>query len=89
MSLEDLIEDRLKASGAAPEASAYAGIIADTASSPTSSVRVIIPEFSNSQTFGPAPWMPRGMLYPTKGDKALVVIDSDNEPWIVMWTPYD
>lgn len=39
--------------------------------------------------FGPCPWMPRGTLRPSKGDSALVIIDEQEEAWIINWWPYD
>lgn len=59
----------------------------------TEGVMVVIPSFSPILEHGPCPWSPRiidGSNYgiPTKGDRALVVISEEKEPWIVEWWPY-
>lgn len=38
-------------------------------------------------------WEPRlnadgSVRYPDRGDRALIIISDDKEPWIVSWTPY-
>jgi hypothetical protein len=39
--------------------------------------------------FGPCPWMPRGRDLPSKGDTALVIMDEEEEAWVIAWWPYD
>lgn len=52
--------------------------------------------FSRDLEEGPCRWSPRvevvgGNLqirYPERGDRALLIMSDDNEPWIVEWWPY-
>lgn len=69
---------------------AYEGMIAADALDLDDAVTVTLSDFDDGrQVFGPCPWMPRGELLPSRGDRALVVFSDDGDPWIVAWTPYD
>lgn len=62
--------------------------IAEDAASEASRVRIIIPNFSPTQYFGPCRWSARGDLLPSEGDHALAVIDDTGEYWVAVWWPY-
>lgn len=68
----------------------FPGRFADSASDPGDELRVIVPAFNRQIAFGPAPWAPRvdasgDPVYPTRGDRCLVAIDSAGDPWVLMW----
>src|SRR5688572_6170827 len=55
---------------------------------------VIIPNFDPNLKWGPCPWSPRIVSAaeygtPTQGDRALVMISDEKEPWILEWWPYE
>lgn len=53
-------------------------------------VMVSIYIFDGGETpFGPCPWQPRGRDMPRKGDTALVIMDEEEEAWVICWWPYD
>lgn len=63
---------------------AWAGRIADD---PTDDGVEVTLDAYGPLRFGPAPYMPRGATEPTRGDRALVVFDDGDEPWVVTWWP--
>lgn len=91
MTIDALINDdrpqRKRITGAAPVATGYAGIILDNPEDVNNAVRVRIPSFSTLHAFGPCPWMPRDGEFPSKDDPCLVILDDQENPWIVAWWP--
>lgn len=58
-------------------------------------VYVTVPYFDGGQSeFGPCPWTPRPLPdgtvdMPNKGDHALIVLDEEDDAWIITWWPYE
>lgn len=52
-------------------------------------VRVSIEESDHRFGYGPCPWMPRGDILPQAGDRALLVMSDDNQPWVIAWWPQE
>lgn len=70
-----------------PPLGAYAGEIAADAEV-DEPVPVTLGAFDGGlHLFGPCPWMPRGDVLPTRGDRCLVVFDDDGAPWVIAWEP--
>lgn len=89
MSIESLLPGQPgKADPIAKAAPLWQGVIAETAALATDELRVLIPGADNQQhSHGPAPFMPRGELLPTEGDRCLVAFDDDGDLWILAWVP--
>lgn len=64
------------------------GEAADTATADSDPIRVICPTFSRTAAIGPAPWPPRpDGARPQTGDRCLVAISDQGEPWVIAWEP--
>lgn len=54
-------------------------------------VEVVLPAYSVNLKFGPCPYMAKPAdgppVEPSRGDKALVVFDDKNDPWVAVWSP--
>jgi hypothetical protein len=46
---------------------------------------VVIPSYSPDDVWGPCPWAAHGASLPSAGDDALVGIDEEGNPWVLMW----
>src|SRR4051812_15548989 len=71
---------------------AHEAVVYDTPTHSTQPIRVIIPSFDPKQLWGPCPWSPiildsTELAFPSEDDRALVVISSEENPWIVTWWP--
>lgn len=69
---------------------AWSAVVATNAADVTQAVMVVIPRYHPQLRWGPCRWMPRGesLTYPTRGDKAIVMFDDTNTPFIVAWWPF-
>lgn len=72
--------------------SAWAGEIASAPSGGT--VDVKLTGYDKKLRFEDCPYMPRAATnpddppdQPARGDKALIVFDDNNDPWVVCWKP--
>lgn len=72
-----------------PEPSRFReAVFQNSASSPVSVLRVVIPEFSPDQPFGDpggVVWSPMGGAFPVAGDRALVAESDDGSWWVLAW----
>lgn len=67
----------------------WRGKIASSPPDFTTKVYVTIPDLDPNLKIGPARWQTRDPVgLPVKGDDCLVILDNDNEPWVVMWWPF-
>lgn len=78
-----------------PKPAAAPGIraarVANSAATPESELRVVIPSYDERQSWGPVHWAPRigaagAVVLPNKGDLGVVLIDGNDELWL-MWEP--
>lgn len=82
------LEELFPAASPDEPAGLWAGTILDTASVATDEVRVTLPGADGARhAHGPCPFVPRGAVLPSEGDRCLVAIDDEGDPWIVCWTP--
>lgn len=91
MSISELIPDDGPGFG---EPTVYIARILDTPVTVSDRVRVVIPEFSEEADWDPAPWTPRvddagAAVLPSAGDTAIVAFDTEDNPWIIAWWPYE
>jgi hypothetical protein len=68
--------------------------IVSTPADTSEGVMVVIPSFKPHIEHGPCPWSAHfvdGDTYatPSDGDRALVVVSEDQNPWVIEWWPYD
>lgn len=65
------------------------GVVDSNPADETEEVWVLIPRKDGGKSrYGPCPgWVPRLAALPTKGDRALVGFDDENEPWLLAWWP--
>jgi hypothetical protein len=70
----------------------FEGIFAENAATVDSMLEIIIPSFDLNQRWGPCPWTPRptdgGIDLPSRGDRCLVALDDNGNPWVIGWWPY-
>lgn len=73
------------------QSSGYEGIVQNDPGDEYGDLFVSIPELGVERDFGPCTWNARalttGLQIPTRGDIALVVFTTENDPWVVMWRP--
>jgi hypothetical protein len=50
-------------------------------------VEVTLDNFDRKLRFGPCAFMPIDGETPARGDRALVVFDENNDPWVACWIP--
>lgn len=91
MAIEDLLrkdhpDDR-------EEPQAFTAVVTETANSVTDLISVKLPQFDQRTRFENVRWSPRveedgTVIMPTRGDKALVILSDEGDPWIVEWWPY-
>lgn len=86
--LDELDDPKAKSSK-----SLWEGVIADDVEAATDDLFVLIPQIdAGKHNRGPCRWTPRplasGLLYPNKGDAALVAKDDQDNYWVIAWWPY-
>lgn len=88
--LDELIADTRAAAQRRP--AAHAGTVA-TGIDSDQRVMVLVREIQGRQTrVGPCPVMPRqdaqgARTWPVRGDRALVIADQFDRPWVACWEP--
>lgn len=65
----------------------YEGVVVADLSTADQLISIRLPD--QDKAFGPMPWPERGMLMPSRGDRALMTISDDDQYWCVGWWPYD
>jgi hypothetical protein len=67
----------------------HEGVVLNDPSALGADVFVRLDSFNSELSWGPCPWEPQpvlgGLRFPAAGDRCLVVISQDGEPWIVNW----
>lgn len=52
-------------------------------------VSVIIPDLDNTLRWEACRWQSRNSIdMPARGDECLVILDNNNEVWVVVWWPF-
>lgn len=83
--LETLIPAR--ASDQPPDPTLFEATVVDDAAALDDQVRVRLVADEPTSFDGPFPWMPRGALMPSAGDRALVGFSDQGAGWVVAWWP--
>jgi hypothetical protein len=66
-------------------------VVTNGINSPLDDLFVVAPSFSGELQYGPCRWSPRVdasgvVVYPSRGDVALLILSDDNEPWALWYT---
>lgn len=65
------------------------GFVLEPPAAPGDPFTVTVPFFdsSGSHVFEITYWMPRGEEIPAEGDRVLMLIDDEEQAWVVAWSP--
>ena len=67
----------------------WTGTISRDVEDITTRAYVVLPDWDLHLEWGPCKWQSRDeFTLPNKGDSCLVILDNNEEPWIVAWWPF-
>jgi hypothetical protein len=68
----------------------WAATIASTPTDQDKRVSVVIPGLDRTLRWEDCRWQPRGTAdWPERGNQCVVVMDDNNEIWVVVWWPFN